>query len=592
MTPTNSSSTGAKFTIERALLTPLCLCAWLFAPVMAWAQDKKTDPEKKWPESVLNPLVPAKELAPTLPLQADELGLPIHEGAPVDVDDYENPLLLFQGNEEGMPMAEDLNPDLLPPLVPLPPESTGPLRPDEPPTADEQRLMALGARIAQSVVGVRVWDEFGTELSSGIGSFVTNDGLLLTDTGLLHPEWADKIDYITLTGADGSSARVTGFYTADLQTGVTLLQSSQKATQPIALKPATDLASELPCMVLAISEKRGLVLAEARVKRDPDLTGLGWLNVKGSDSPGGVGSPVVTHDGKVVAMVGMRVPIKSWMNFALPIDQAAFEISKSRPPLRTLDQLPTSPQLAEVVKNPRFLDAFESLQRKRLEYALKKWLALTAEYPRSAECWALLGLCASYLGAGPEAINCQRKAVALDPKSGLYWHQLALAKLRESEPGATNSIEDREALELAVKQRPDDQLALLLLASRYVRDGDYERANETLKRLTLMAPNHAQGFYLQAFVRGKLRDFKGAEEAVARSLKLDPDSSEAWYYQGLVHDWKGEYPKAAEAFKKATRLHPQHPQAWLNLAHAYRKAGRSTEARQAFIAHQKIGTEK
>ena len=592
MTPTAPANIVVKPTSGRVWAFQLCVCAGLLAPIMAWAQDKKTDPEKKWPDSVLNPLVPSKEPAPPLPLPMDELGLPIHDGAPVDVNDYENPLLLFQGDQAGLPMADDLNPDLLPPLVPLPPETPVPLRPDEPPTADEQRLMALGARIAQSVVGVRVWDEFGTELASGIGSYVTNDGLLLTDTGLLHPEWAGKIDYITLTGADGSSARVTGFYAADLHTGVTLLQSSQKATQPIALKPDTDLASELPCMVLAITEKRGLVLAEAKVKRDPDLTGLGWLNVKGADSPGGVGSPVVTHDGKVVAMVGMKVPIKSWMNFALPIDQAAFEISKSRPPLRSLDQLPTSPQLAEVVKNPRFLDAFESLQRKRLEYALKKWLNLTAEYPRSAECWALLGLCASYLGAGPEAINCQRKAVALDPKSGLYWHQLALAKIRESEPGATKSIEDREALELAVKQRPDDQLALLLLASRYVRDGDYGLANDTLKRLTLMAPNYAQGFYLQAYVRGKLRDFKGAEQSIARSLKLDPDSSEAWYYQGLVYDWKGDYLEAAEAFKKATRLRPKHPQAWLNLAHAYRKAGRSTEAREAFITHQKIGTEK
>ena len=60
----------------------------------------------------------------------------------------------------------------------------------------------------------------------------------------------------------------------------------------------------------------------------------------------------------------------------------------------------------------------------------------------------------------------------------------------------------------------------------------------------------------------------------------------------MVYDWKGDYLEAAEAFKKATRLRPKHPQAWLNLAHAYRKAVRSTEAREAFITHQKIGTEK
>jgi tetratricopeptide (TPR) repeat protein len=548
----------------------------------ASAQDKpepaEPTSEKDWPASVLNPLVPT----PTPPL-------PEGGGMGVGVDDYENPLLLFQDNPDGLPMAEDLNPDLLPPLTPLAPERPIPLRPDPaPPTAAEKRLMTLGAKVATSVVGVRVWDEFGAELASGIGSWVSDDGVLLTDAGLLHPEWASNVDYITLTAADGKSSKVTGFYVCSQRSGVVLLQSDRKDTTAIRLKANAELSGQTPCMVLAVSERRGLVLADAVVQQDPAVTGLGWLNVQGEDSPGAVGSPVVNNDGEVVAMVGMKVPLKSWMNFALPIDQAAFEASKKRGPLLPLSQLPTTPQIANVVKSPKFLDAFETLQRKRLEPALKKWISLTATYPRSAECWALLGLCASYLNAAPEALNCQRKAVALDPKSGLYWHQLALAKLREKGAEGVETLEDREALERAVQQRPNDRLALLLLASRYVRDGDYGMADETLKRLTLMAPNYAQGFYLMAYVRGRLRDYDGAESAIQRSLKLDPKAAESWYYQGLVHDWKGDYLEAAESFKKATRYRPAHPQAWLNLAHAYRKAGRPTEAREAFIAHQKV----
>lgn len=561
--------------------------AGLMAGLTANAQPAPGEPGKQWPESVLNPLVPSSPPDP-----ATMLELPTNDGAPIAVDEYENPLLLFQGESKGLPVADELNPDLLPPLAPLVPGRPADPPSPTPPTDEERRLMALGAKVAASVIGVRVWDEFGAELASGIGTFVSEDGVVLTDAGLLHPEWASKIDYITLTAADGSTAKALGFYSCNLATGVALLQSDRKFTEPAALHPGADFSSEQPCMVLAISERRGLVLADAQARQDPSVTGLGWLNLQGSDSPGAVGSPVVDMQGRVVAMVGMKVPLKSWMNFALPIDQAAFEVSKKRGAYLPLDKLPTTPQLADVVKSPKFLDAFETLQRKRLEQALKKWIALTSEFPRSAECWALLGLCASYMNAAPEALNCQRKAVALDPKSGLYWHQLALAKLREQGAEGAESIEDREALELAVQQRPDDRLALLLLASRYVRDGDYGLADDTLKRLTLMAPNYAQGFYLLAYVRGKLRDYAGAEAAIERSLKLDPGSAEAWYYRGLVHDWKGDYLDAAEAFKKATRYRPTHPQAWLNLAHAYRKAGRSTEAREAFITHQKVSSGK
>ena len=42
------------------------------------------------------------------------------------------------------------------------------------------------------------------------------------------------------------------------------------------------------------------------------------------------------------------------------------------------------------------------------------------------------------------------------------------------------------------------------------------------------------------------------------------------------------------ASSRTVRLQPRHPQAWLNLAHAQRKAGRETEARQAILEHQKV----
>lgn len=561
-------------------VTLLCLWAAFVTIMPAWGQTPSDKPTR--PAAVLDPISPAPAGEPVLPAGGAEAGFP------VDMNNYENPLLLFQGNNQGLPQVDEDNIELLPPLSPyLPGEKPPEGAPDKPLTPQELELRSLGAKVVSSVVGIRVWDEFGNLLSSGIGSFVTRDGVILTDTGLLHPEIAGKIDYITTIGADGSSHKIAGFYIADLGTGVTLLQSESRDTVPLELAPEMDLATEQACHVLAISEKRGLVLADAKVQRDASLTGLGWLNLRGSDSPGAVGSPVLSRDGRIMAVVGMKVPLQSWMNFALPAEAAAFELRKTRAPMQRLASLPQTPKLRDVANDPEFVSAFSTLQQRRVESAMRKLVQLCRKYPRSAECWALLGLSATYMGATPEALNCQRKAVALDPRAGLYWHQLAFAKLRESSSGMPETSEDREALELAVEQRPNDQLAWLLLASRHVRDGDLGKAEDALQRVILLAPGYAQAYYLQAYVRGRQKNYDAAQASITQSLKLNSGYSEAWYYQGLLLEKKGETEEAAKAYRNTVRLRPTHPHAWKNLAYAYKKLGKEGEARDAFLQHQK-----
>lgn len=542
----------------------------LFALLLADASHAE---KPALPDAVLNPLAPRPAApSPALP----------QAGTPFDLDSYENPLLLFEGANPEPPLWDE---DLLTPLQPMPSEVT---EPTQELSEEEQRLMALGARVAASMASVRVWDKFGAQLAAGVGSYVNTDGVLLTDAGLLHPEIAERVDYVTLQHADGSSSRVRGFYHVDLVTGVALLQAEEGDTQPLELAPGHDFTSEQAVHVLAVSEKRGLVLAGARIQADPALTGIGWLDVRGEDSPGAVGSPVLDEEGRMIALIALAVPLKNWKNFALPAEAAALELRQPRAPLRPLSELPRRPGLREVTNDPAFVEAFRTLEEKRFTTALRKLLQLTRRYPRSAECWALLGLNALHLGAGSEALNCQRKAVALDPKAGLYWHQLAVARLRAGPGLATAAGEDREALQLAVDQRPDDAQAWLLLAGHLAREGDLKGADDALRRTTLLAPENARAHYLLACVRGQLGDHAGAQIAVRRSLDLALDQAEAWYYQGLLQAHRGEHAEAAKSWQRTVRLQPRHPQAWLNLAHAQRKAGRETEARQAILEHQKV----
>jgi tetratricopeptide (TPR) repeat protein len=548
---------------------------WLLLIQCGLAQPQVSGPKKVDPISAKPKPEEAPLELPELPGSAGSVG--------------EDPLSSYEQVADELPAAEALaSADLLPPLAPFRPGYVP--EPEEPPlTPDQLRLRGLGTKIVSSVVGLRVWDAYGTLLASGIGTYISRDGVVLTDPGLVHPEIADKIDSITVLGAAGQNERIIGFYVADLKRGLALFQSERKNSEPMEMRPGVDFRQEQSCHVVAMSEKRGLVLADATVQMDDTLLGLGWLNVRGQDSPGGVGSPIVDDDGRVIGLISMQVPLKSWMNFGLSIDAAVLATRKQLSEMQPLSALPKKPKLREVAADPAFTQAFELLQERRFQPAVTGFTRLVSDYPRNAECWALLGLAANAVGAKPEALNCQRKAVALDPDTGLYWHQLAMTKLRA---GAATSAgadlkEDREALEQATEQRPNDALSWLLLASRQLQDGDLGSAQDSLKRLQLLAPNDAQAHYLQAYLHGKQKNYSAAQISISRALKLSPAAADAWYYQGLLLEREKNLEQAVKAYRNATKLRPQHRHAGKNLAYALRKLGREQEAKEAFQKHIK-----
>jgi tetratricopeptide (TPR) repeat protein/S1-C subfamily serine protease len=507
--------------------------------------------------------------------------------------DSPNPLLFF--DPDGRPPEAQMSRASQDDLTPLSLFAPGePGAPPEPPPAGsltpaQEKLVALARRVAASVVSIRVWDEFGGLLSRGAGCFVTGKGWILTDTSVVHPEIAARIDYVTVTAANGETHRVTGYYRADLTTGVTLLQSDAPDVPPLELVAEADFSSPQPCRVVAVSDSRGLLIADATVEMDQTLAGQGWLTLQGDDSPGAPGSPVLDSEGRVLGIVAMETPLKDWMNFAVPAGFAAYEINRKPPPLRPLRDLPKHPKVADVAADPLFVTAFEQLEARRSAIAVRNLLRLTRRYPRSAECWALLGLGASLLDATPDALACQRRAVALDPRSGLYWHRLAVAQIRER--GATGAArelgaQDLEALRRATEESPNDRVSWLLLSSHHLLTGDSAAAAEALRRLTFLAPGYSRGFYLLGIARARLGDLGGAADAVSRSLQLDSTQPDAWFLLGLLRTRTGEDRLAVEAFKKVTRLNPDHPHAWQNLAFALKRSGRSAEAGNAYRQHR------
>jgi tetratricopeptide (TPR) repeat protein len=456
------------------------------------------------------------------------------------------------------------------------------------PSPEEQALIAIARRVAPAVLSLQVWDRFGDQIAKGSGFFISEDGLIMTDVQLIDPELADRIAYVTARTGDGRVYRVNGYMFVEATAGYAILQAEARHTPSVELAPRRQLPSRLEVAVLSVPEDRGLTLADAVVEPEPFLSGEGWLRVSGTDSPGAPGSPVLDDEGRAIAVVSLSVPEQTerWLNFGVPVPgfSEIYDVIPQKPkPLARLSRYQRNIQ-----NSSQFQAVVEGLLGSRWRASAQKLLGLVKRYPRSAEAWALLGLACSKMGATDEALNCHRRALALDEESGQIWYQLSISYLgdRANDPEKLRAAQ--AALEKVVDERPADRLAYLLLAETWLRLGEYQEAADALTWVIRLEPDLPRIFYLLAVCRGQLGQITGAEAAVRTALELNDEYAKAWFYLGLIHDARRQYADAAEAYRRAVDLDRRHPKAWMNLAHALRRSGKMSSARRALRRHFEV----
>jgi tetratricopeptide (TPR) repeat protein len=481
-------------------------------------------------------------------------------------------------------------PQLAPPPVasaPSSPTTEPPPKKSAPLTPEQIKLMEVARKVATSVVALHAWDGYGNQLAEGCGFFIDENGAILTDLQLVNPEFAERIEYITVAIGTGAFHRITGYWAQDAKTGLTILQSDATETPFVMLRPDGDFSAEQPVSIVALSQANGLSLADAVIKADRTIPGEGWLNLRGEDSPGEPGSPVIDSEGRVVAVVSMRVPQGQWFNFGQPIINilpVLEQMAKSSPkPLAQLGRLART----SAKDDPRFLAAFQTLYSGQTVSGTSQLLLLLKTHPRSAELWALLSLAYAKLGAQEEALNCSRKAVALDPLIGKYWQQLATAQL--SGGAAQPNPAAREALERTVEETPGDRIAWLLLAEQQILARQFAAAERSLLDVIKLESDYAPASFLLGYVKIQRTQYAEAEALLRRCVQLDKQHERAWFLLALLYARQQRLPEAAEAYRRLVAIQPAHPNAWRNLALVERKLGHTTAAYQAFQRHQQLG---
>ncbi|MGH9903366.1 MAG: tetratricopeptide repeat protein, partial [Pyrinomonadaceae bacterium] len=180
--------------------------------------------------------------------------------------------------------------------------------------------------------------------------------------------------------------------------------------------------------------------------------------------------------------------------------------------------------------------AYNLLQQKQYEAALKEAQQVTAADPKNAEAWKIAGFAQAGLNRFAEAADALQRALDLQRAA------------REEDPNTMDA-----------------------LARAYVRTEKFDLALPLLTAATTRAG--AQPDPLMLYYRG-LAEYRtskkeDAERSFNLAVKADPKSSASLYYLGRIAFERKDMDAAVNALNRATLSDPRLAEAWALLTYSY-----------------------
>jgi tetratricopeptide (TPR) repeat protein len=229
-------------------------------------------------------------------------------------------------------------------------------------------------------------------------------------------------------------------------------------------------------------------------------------------------------------------------------------------------------------------------------------------HPDSAEGHMILGRFYVAQNSYARATEELEQAVRFDPRLGEAWSLLAGARQQLGSYAPA-----RDAARQAVALRPKSAVDHMLLATLLLATNDRNGARQEYAAAVALAPNEPGllcGYARLLLKDGDAKDISLAEQMARRAVAVAPDYLEASFDLGRALMQEGKPAEALEPLKIAASTLPQgtpqstlpanepdqflDPASALELARAYRKLGRETEAaswEQRYLRRQKMADE-
>ncbi len=190
-----------------------------------------------------------------------------------------------------------------------------------------------------------------------------------------------------------------------------------------------------------------------------------------------------------------------------------------------------------------------SLYYRQSDYrqALRLHRIATREYPEQPEYWYNQGLCLEKFEDYIGAVECHRRAIALDSSNSLYFAHLGQVyfDLRRFDSSAT-------AYANAVQLDDENPVLYLNLGLAFARMGALDSAEQAFKKaIAAHDPAQIARVYNQLGALYSMRErFRSARTAYMKALQYEPGNLEALFYYAVTLDRLKEYVGARSAYNK------------------------------------------
>lgn len=248
----------------------------------------------------------------------------------------------------------------------------------------------------------------------------------------------------------------------------------------------------------------------------------------------------------------------------------------------------------------------QAWQRGQAAQAETEWRAAIQLDPDNAQAWELLGDASMNSQAWEQAIAAFQKLLSVAPNTPNAHGRLATAawavnngKLAQeqaqlqlqqnaADTGAlqvlaavaksyTHKEDELKYLKELARLKPQDAVALTVLAEFYTKNFDYDAAAPLLKRILALDPNSADAYMMSGLALYDQdptpQNLQKAKTAFEKVVALNPEELEAHRYLGRVYLRLNQPRQAIREFELLGRGRPYASAHFLELAKAYRQAG-------------------
>lgn len=200
------------------------------------------------------------------------------------------------------------------------------------------------------------------------------------------------------------------------------------------------------------------------------------------------------------------------------------------------------------------------------------------KHPKEAELYYQRGEILLKMKRSNLAINDFKKACNLDKKEVRYYTALGDAYFSNGDAGESYKI-----LQQALTIAPDNMEALLKMSEITFYSKDYDRAMETLNKVTEKDPNNKTAFFMKGFIYKETGDTANAVFYFHKLIELYPDYEPAYEELGVLYaDHKN--PKMAEEYlSTALQLNPKNTNAMYALAMMYQSMEEADKANDYYV---------